>query len=161
SLTELLGPPSRTSELANTIDTWDDLGIYSYRKPGESLVTSINVAVSWGANDFSPHSRFAGSVHLPGGTIDLASTRDELRAIGRGGGGSEDRFGQQGLGRYGLGATWRDAVLDVFLEWRGPDPQHVTGPPLGEDELFAADSRAYGFPMDMTLREVSHRGNVS
>ena len=161
SLEDLLGPPSRTEQKANTIDTWDDIGVYAYREPGETLVTSINVALSWGKFSFSPTSRFMGTVQLPEGSIRMESTKADLRAAGLRAQPSNPSGWGKRLGRYSIGATGGEFVSQVYLAWRGPDPKPVAGPPLAADELFAADSLVYGVPMDMTLRELSHRGGVS
>jgi hypothetical protein len=160
-LSEVLGPPSRSTTGANTIETWDHLGLYCYRKAGEEQVTSINVSFAPQTPAFAPGSCFLGRVEVPGGSIGPLSTFDELRAAGlRAPPGMKTSWSRQ-LGRYSLGAEWDDGVVDVWLGWRGPAPSHVPGPPLGEDELFTAEARDHSFPFDETLREISHRGNIS
>lgn len=161
SVIELFGPPSRSTEGDNTIDTWDELGVYAYRKPGESLVHELNVSLSRQGNSFSPQARFTGRVEVPGGFIDLDSTPAELKAAGLRQTNHLARYWNEKLGRYSIGATWDEEVVDVYLAWRGPAPQHVTGAPLPDDQLFTAEARAYDFPFDETVLEVRRRGNVS
>jgi hypothetical protein len=158
---ELFGPPSRTIALGNTIDTWDDLGVHVYRKSGETLVNCVNVSLAPQASAFSPHSPFTGRIELPGGSIGRESTSEELRAAGLRRSPVPGESWEAKPGRFAIGVTRDQEVVEAWLAWRGPDPHHVTGPPLGEDDLFVAEARAYDFNFDETLREVSHAGNVS
>lgn len=64
-MTAILGPPSRTVAIVNTIRVWDAVGIYTYSKPGSQEVDSIAIAINRQHEyDFSPKKVYGGPIIL-------------------------------------------------------------------------------------------------
>lgn len=164
ALLDLLGPPSRRVGHGNVDAIWDELGVVSDRghKGGfEDLVTSLTLYPCPQDEALQPRCGFDGDVVLPGAVLRPDATGVDLLVAGLQPVGEGMPWWHARLGRFAL-AAWHDGGL-VWLNfaWRGPDPGHVPGPPLGPGEMFRADSRAYTFPFDELLQEVERRGNVS
>lgn len=81
TLKAVLGPPDRSVALANTIYTWDDLGITAYEKPGSGMVSSIAFNFRPESFEFSPASGFDRLV-LNGVTLTRSSKPADLAAAG-------------------------------------------------------------------------------
>lgn len=76
----LLGKPSRESHLANTILTWDDLGILIYVHPKSDTVHAVTIALAKKEYAFWPTKTFAGKVTVDGVEI---KNNSELAQINR------------------------------------------------------------------------------
>jgi hypothetical protein len=158
----LLGPASRAVTRSDTTHVWDDLGVRGRCTPkGEGRVTELSVLfrVRTGA-DSHPTRACAAVIAVPGGLLRATSTEAELSALGFRDQTGIGLWGRE-LGRYVLIVQTDSGVTAASFSWRGPDPQHVAGPPLGPSEMFRADSRDYEFPFDEIFQEVERRGNVS
>lgn len=81
-LTDVLGAPDRTSELANTIYTWDDLGFLAYCRPKQDDVHNVTIDFVTQEFDFSPQKGFSGRVTLKNGDVNSTTTTDGLIAAG-------------------------------------------------------------------------------
>jgi hypothetical protein len=164
ALFELLGPPSRRESTGNLHAVWDELGVVSYigrHGKRNDLVTSLTLHIQPRGAWFSPATCFRGDIVLPGGTLNPDSTPEDVLAAGlRTPMGLGDSWSCH-VGRFGLLAEHDGRLTSMSFSWRGPDPQHVAGPPLGPDEMFRAESRAYDFPFDESFQEIERRGNVS
>lgn len=164
ALFDLLGPPSRRESHGSLHAVWDELGVVSYvgrHGKRNDLVTSLTVHIQPRGAWFSPATCFRGDIVLPSGTLNPDSTPEDIRAAGlRTPMGLGDSWSSN-LGRFVLLAEHDGRLASMTFAWRGPDPEHVAGPPLGPDEMFRAESRAYGFPFDESFQEIERRGNVS
>lgn len=60
---QLLGKPDRISSLANTIWTYDDLGLYLYFNPQEQFI-QVSIQYEHTDYDFSPKHTFTGKLKI-------------------------------------------------------------------------------------------------
>jgi hypothetical protein len=93
-LIALLGKPSRESRLANTVLTWDQLGMYAYVDPSSESVNAINIVFRREAYEFVPQKTFDGRVTIDEADLKAGSTVDEINAAG---GGKAFRISRPGL----------------------------------------------------------------
>jgi len=82
SLTEIIGEPNRTSNKANIVYIWDDLGIVAYKNPAADKLHSIAVQFLNQGFDFSPNTNFTGKIILANGIVDSNSTVADLQSVG-------------------------------------------------------------------------------
>jgi hypothetical protein len=73
---KILGKPSREAKLANTILTWDDLGVFVYQYPGEStLIHGVALALGGKENiSFWPKKPFSGKLTIDGAPVEAKMT---------------------------------------------------------------------------------------
>jgi hypothetical protein len=79
---EVLGQPTRTLALANTISVWDDLGVYVYVKPNTTDVFCFAVGFQPGTYRFSPKANYQGRIQIAEHFIDKESKSGDLQAAG-------------------------------------------------------------------------------
>jgi hypothetical protein len=79
----VLGKPTRESRLANTILTWDELGIYIYLDPGSAQAKEIHVDFRKERVDFAPKKVFAGRVVIDKTEVTADSTTGQIDAARR------------------------------------------------------------------------------
>jgi hypothetical protein len=104
-LIRLLGKPSREMELANTILTWDDLGIHAYQVLNTEKVRAIQVTLDPETYRFSPKKVFSGSLKVEGAVVTAESTiKDINRAMKQG-----TFRKEEGLGSWKV--QYKDCVL--------------------------------------------------
>jgi len=84
---KILGKPDRESRLANTILTWDNLGIYVHVEPESQQANQFTVAFGKGDMPFSPQRVFAGQVTLNELEVTPETTEEQLRTATSAGGG--------------------------------------------------------------------------
>lgn len=86
SLTELkkaIGEPSRTSELANTIYTWDDSGVVVYTSPQEDRIKELSfMFAELDQYKFAPKSASRHDIAFGAHRITPAWGEKQLRAAG-------------------------------------------------------------------------------
>ncbi|HEY7502158.1 MAG TPA: hypothetical protein VH740_26800 [Vicinamibacterales bacterium] len=68
-LIDILGEPSRVSRRANTLLTWDQLGLVAYEEPNDGLIVQITVALGAMTFDFWPQRAFSGALELQGAAL--------------------------------------------------------------------------------------------
>jgi hypothetical protein len=83
-LVRLLGKPTREARLANTILTWDELGVYAYQRPGTDKVHSFCVALGAEPYDFRPKKLFAGKASVDGAEVRADTAVKAVNAAKRG-----------------------------------------------------------------------------
>jgi hypothetical protein len=81
-LTEILGQPDRTLDLANKIFVWDQRGIYAYCKKDRDEIHDISFAFQKQDFDFAPSTNYAGSINVAGTPVSPATTDAELKQAG-------------------------------------------------------------------------------
>lgn len=81
-LAALLGPWDRKVDLANTIFTWDKLGIYAYRKPSGTNVTELAVSYAPHKLKFEPKRQYEGTLAVFGDKLPRRPTRKDLTSRG-------------------------------------------------------------------------------
>ena len=65
TLAPLLGKPSRVLAKVNTIHVWDERGIFTYSKPGSTIIDSIAICLNPNDGlDYYPTNQFFGSLTL-------------------------------------------------------------------------------------------------
>jgi len=65
AITSAMGKPSRVLAKSNTIHVWDTLGMFSYSKPGSSVIDSIAICFnSHDGLDYYPTNQFVGTMTL-------------------------------------------------------------------------------------------------
>lgn len=103
----LLGKPDREAALANTIATWDRLGILTYRAPNTTKV--FNVVVCFGAEKFKfwPQRAFSGSFQLDGVPVTVSTPIADVNRERKGAALEFDRILQR----------WRYASGKHFVHW--------------------------------------------
>jgi hypothetical protein len=77
-LFELLGKPTRESRLANTLLTWDELGLIAYEKPETREIRAISVVLGRRPHEFWPKELFAGTLIVDGAVVSAQSTVEEI-----------------------------------------------------------------------------------
>jgi hypothetical protein len=80
---KLLGEPSRETKLANTILTWDELGLCAYVNPGSERVIEIHIFFKKDKLPFTPKKVFAGKAILDGSIIAESSTKEDINSVRR------------------------------------------------------------------------------
>lgn len=73
-LVAALGKPDRVAKLANTMLTWDELGVFAYMKPDTTQVTLLSIALDRDTPSFWPKKVFAGTLTVDGATVTADST---------------------------------------------------------------------------------------
>lgn len=81
AITQMIGRPSRTSHLENTIYTWDHLGMLAYQAPGASTISEVHFCFKPETYAFSPRSAFDALV-VNEVTLTAASTKEDVLAAG-------------------------------------------------------------------------------
>ena len=81
-LEEVLGPPDRSLELANTIHVWDREGVFVYVGQGETNVKQVSFSIRPEDFEFTPKKQFSSDVIIPGGRVHKGSTREYLAKLG-------------------------------------------------------------------------------
>ncbi|MEZ5942256.1 MAG: hypothetical protein R3C18_12755 [Planctomycetaceae bacterium] len=81
-LSEVLGPPDRTLNLANTIHVWDREGVYVYIGKEETNVKQVSFSIRAEDFEFTPEKQFAPDIIIPGGRVHKGSTRAYLAKLG-------------------------------------------------------------------------------
>ena len=77
-IVDVLGTPTRVSRLANTILTWDDLGIHVYVEPGSEQIKEIDVDFRKESFDFAPRNVFAGRLVIETTEVTAGSTMEQI-----------------------------------------------------------------------------------
>ena len=80
-LFRLLGPPDRTSELSNTIFTWDNIGIIAYERPNTNKVIQLGIAMGTKRYAFWPAKTFSGVLTIDNARISRQSKLIELNRV--------------------------------------------------------------------------------
>jgi hypothetical protein len=81
-LVRLLGKPDRETRLANTILTWDELGIHAYQIPNTEKVRALHITMDREEFQFNPKKVFTGLLKVEGATITALSSIEFInRAI--------------------------------------------------------------------------------
>lgn len=78
ALFAILGKADRTSDLANTIHTWDNLGIHAYQTTGKNEINAIQVTLNRLPYDFAPKQLFRGTVMFAGKPITKGTTAETI-----------------------------------------------------------------------------------
>jgi hypothetical protein len=81
-LVKLLGNPDREAKLANTILTWDELGIHAYQTLNKEEINALQVTFDRQRLNFTPKKLFSGSLKVEGAPVTAESTVEAInRAI--------------------------------------------------------------------------------
>ena len=79
-LVALIGKPTRTVDLRNTLLTWDDLGVYAYVSKETHDVTSVAVYFRRCSYKFSPAQVFEGTLVIDGTFVTSQSSIQNINA---------------------------------------------------------------------------------
>ena len=77
---KILGKPDRESRLANTILTWDNLGIYVHVEPGSQQANQFTVVFGKEDMPFTSKKAFAGRVSIDETEITPEATAEQIKA---------------------------------------------------------------------------------
>src|SRR5262249_54085317 len=79
------GKPTRESDLpANTILTWDELGVLAYLKPGSDKIHSVDLALGKQSLPFWPKKLFSGKVAVDGAEVSAQATPQAINRAKKG-----------------------------------------------------------------------------
>lgn len=81
-LVEFFGKPSRTTDLHNRIETWDDKGVLAYFSKGSDKANEIHLVLLAQTYEFWPKKLFGHKVWVSGVALDGKCSRVELKAAG-------------------------------------------------------------------------------
>lgn len=76
-----LGEPDKTLHLANTVRTWDKLGLCAYSRPDSTTVHEINLDFTPSNYKFSPASQYQGTITVAANTFTHKSTVKDLKKL--------------------------------------------------------------------------------
>jgi hypothetical protein len=82
NLVQVLGPPSRTENLANRILTWDELGVYAFVYPDDSRMHTIAFTFECEDLTFCPANAYSGHITVRGTEVPHTLDEQRLREAG-------------------------------------------------------------------------------
>lgn len=83
-LNKLIGEPSRHFDGANTIYTWDELGICAYTEPKKNDIVQVTFSLRKERFDFSPKINFSGKLTLDNTLVTADSSFKEINESRKG-----------------------------------------------------------------------------
>jgi len=110
----LLGKPSRIVEVANTILTWDEHGLYATEDPKPEQIIAFTVALDKRDYPYWPKKLFRGTARVDGAIVTARSTIKDINHSKKGESFTRNSF---------LPDTWSIAHGDVLLTLVEADPK--------------------------------------
>jgi hypothetical protein len=84
ALVTVLGQPDRRAELANTILTWDDLGVFAYIRSKTTTCHAFAITLGKDTPDFWPKKPFPGRLTVDGAELRSDSALDDVNDVKKG-----------------------------------------------------------------------------
>ena len=84
TLFDILGQPDRTTGLANTISTWDDLGVTAYFDNTKGELGTLGIIWSPGQYELSPKRGYPGTLVLNGIEVTSETTIAQVNDAAKG-----------------------------------------------------------------------------